>query len=192
MKLNNIIEMTQTFGKTGEHIINAMNSIYDNRKSYDHIGDINQAQVLYKNNIYLIILNNEPIGFFQVFNKNDTALVSNMFIIQKHRKKGWMSMFLFFLKQNESYSKIQLGDRHSEDTIKAIKRISKRFNIYWEKNGKREPYDIKTIDKYYSLIKPTGWNIILENDGDFKDYPKFWNHNSILQDLRIQYDILLD
>jgi hypothetical protein len=191
MKLEELFEMTMKFGKTGLELDDALKNIYNDRKNYKHVGDINKANVLYKNNIYLLINDNIPIGFFQVFKRSKIALVQNMFVSEKFRRAGWMSMFLFFLKQNESYDKIQLGSQHSNDTVEAIKRISSRFKVYWEKDGKIKPYDIETINDFYSDTKETGWNIILENTNDYSHYPKFWNNKDVIPDLRILYDRLL-
>jgi len=192
MKQKELSEMTQSFGKVGSQLSNALKFADVNKGDYSHVGDMNEADVLFKNEVYLIVLNTKSIAFFQVVKRGNTALVQNMYVVPEHRKEGWMSMFLYFLKQNEGYARIQLGDRHSEDTIEAVKRISKRFKVYWEKDGKRYPYTVDTIDKFYSLDAPSGWNIILENDGIFIDYPKFRDDKCVIPDIRLMYDILLD
>jgi hypothetical protein len=97
-------------------------------------------------------------------------------------------MFLVFLKRVEHFNRIILGDLHSEDTIKAVQRIYKRFNTFWFDGTKKIPYDPETIDQFYGLTTKTPWKIILENDYDWSDWPTEWNP----LDLRTWYSGLLD
>jgi hypothetical protein len=105
----------------------------------------------------------------------------NAYVVEVHRKQGLFSAFLFFLKRNEGLSKIVLGELQSEATVEAVRRIYKRFDASWKKDGYREPYDPATVDKYYSSTKPTGWKIVLENDGDFSSWPKFFDLQEALR-----------
>jgi len=195
MKLKELSEMTLRMGKAGNNLANGLEYAFNDRKSYKHVGDIQDSNVLHKGDIYLIVSpKDQPVGIFQIIKNGDTALVQNMYVVSEHRKKGWMSMFLFFLKQNESYSRIQLGDIQSEDTVEAVKRIYVRFDTNWinKRNGERVKYDPDTINNFYSIHKATDWNIVLENDGDFSHCPKFWDKNAILQSNWILYEQLLD
>ena len=112
----------------------------------------------------------DAIAFYRL--KDNEVMI--MYVKPQYRKQKILSMFLFFLKQNENFSKIVLNDRQSEDTVEAVKKISKRFKIHWIKGDEKVPYDINTIDNFYSVEKPTGWKLVLENDGDFSNHPKFW------------------
>lgn len=176
MKICEILrEMTMKHGTMENQLSIYFKSIIKDEKNYKHVGDIEQIKVLKNNDIYLLITDDKPIAFFQVTNSNNVADLQNAYTIPELRKTGIFTKFIWFLKRNEGYNQIRFGDVHSEDTIEVIKAISKRFDTYWQ-NGKGEkiPYDVNTIDQFYSKKHPTDWKIILENNYDFSDWPKFY------------------
>lgn len=143
-----------------------------------HCGDIEDTQVIKaergKLTDYAFFQQTKCVGF-AILNNN---VVVNVYVIPENRKRGLFSAFLFFLKRNEGMHQIVLGDTQSEQTVSAVKRIYKRFNTFWIKDGEKIPYDPNTIDQFYSIAGPTGWQIMLENDGDFSHWPKFWSYIS--------------
>ena len=138
-----------------------------------HVGDIEQYKVYrdkddLKN--FAVFDGNYLIEFFQI---DEKSILQAIYVYPRYRKQGLMSVTLFFLKNAMGFSKIILGDYHSNDTYEAVKRIYKRFQTHWEKDGQRVKYDPETVDQFYSLEKPTGWRLVLENDGIFEDMQYF-------------------
>lgn len=136
------------------------------------VGDIEEYKVYKRDREHFTdyaIFNDGKVVAYAVLEQN---VVENVFVVPEHRKRGLFSMFLFFLKQNEGLSQIIMGMRHSKDTLEAIKRIARRFNIYWSNGKEKVPYSPETTDQFYSETAPTKWKLILENDGDFTDVPK--------------------
>lgn len=150
----------------------------------EHCGDIEEFEIYKKDRKGLIdyaaFLDKKVVAFFTL-DKNEIVAA---FVIKELRKKGLFSAFLFFLKRNEGISQIILGEIHSKDTIEAVKRIYKRFNTSWVKDGKKEKFEPGVEEPYYSIEKPTGWKIMLENDGDFSKWQKFY-HRKLLPDTRL-------
>lgn len=142
-----------------------------------HCGDIEHFKIFKKQRglsytDYAAFLDGVIVAFF-VLEGNE---ITNAFVSKEYRKKGLFSAFLFFLKRNEGLSQIILGDNHSYETVEAVKRIYKRFNTSWFKGIEKIPYDPNQEDPYYSMGKPTGWKIMLENDGDFSKWQKYFHH----------------
>jgi len=178
MKIKEIVnlnEITMKVDSLEKQLSKFFKSISENRNDYKHVGDIEEINVYKNNDIYLLITDNKPVGFYQVIMSNKTGEVQNAYTAPEFRRNGIFTKFIWFLKRNEGYDRIRIGDVQSTDTIEAIKRIAKRFNAYWEnENGETVPYDINTIDQFYSSMHPTGWKIVLENYYDFSDWPKFY------------------
>jgi hypothetical protein len=141
-----------------------------------HCGDIEHFNIYRKQRDsftdYAAFLEGKIVAFF-VLDGNE---ITNAFVSKDYRKKGLFSAFLFFLKRNEGLSKIILGDNHSYETIEAVKRIHKRFETSWFKGDEKVPYNPQQDSPYYSMSKPTGWKIMLENDGDFSKWQKYFHH----------------
>lgn len=172
-------------------VVNSYENLGEYLKEFDHLltdgehcGDIEKFKIYKKPRGKLVdygaFLEDKVVAFFVM--KND--MLMDAFVTKEHRKIGLFSAFLFFLKRNEGHRQIRLSDSHSEDTVEAVKRIYKRFDTYWEKDGKKEKYDPSTIDQYTSRSKGTGWTLVLENDGDFSHWQKF-NHKTLQDDTRL-------
>lgn len=191
MKLSDLHEMTMQAGSLEAPLRKAFEHIsFNEKQKYSHVGDIEEIKVLRGNDIYFLTSEQHDIGFFQVINHGDTGLIQNMFVDTPFPKKGIMSKFFWFLKRNEGFDRIKLGDVHSLDTTQAIQKIAHRFNkVYWERGNKltgveTRPFSPNTIDQFYGTTAPTGWSIVLENDGDFSNWPKFFN----IVDVHTHYD----
>ena len=173
MKMQDLSEMTL---KAGD-LSNSLNLIFQRIKrehdNFEHIGDIGNIKVLQNENFYLLEVD-EPIGFFEVLSINDSRLeIRNAFIDQSQRGNNLFEKFVWFLKRILHFKEIQLGDIHSQDTVALLKKLSLRFDISWEKGSEKEKYSPEKADNFYSVKKPTGWKIVLENDGDFSSWPRF-------------------
>jgi len=181
MKFKTFInEMTMKAGSY-EHLESHLSAFEKVKEEGVHCGDIEHYNVYRRERSsilidYAIFLQDKIIAFFVI----DSGELSTAFVSKSERKKGLFSAFLFFLKRNEGMNEIILVDLHNEDTINAIKRIYKRFKTSWVKGDEKVDFD-PTIEKpYYLLMKPTGWKIMLENDGDFSNYLKFFNEETAL------------
>lgn len=182
-----LFELSMRAGDLSKHLSAYFNQEIKNIESYEHIGDIENIQVFRKDYgtsgiLYILKKGEECISFSQVFKLSEKrALVKNTFTVEKYRRQHAHVNFLFFLKRNEGYSEIELGDIHSKDTLQVIPTLSKRFQVSWENKKSQEKikYDSAEEDKYYSSSKPTGWVILLENDGDFSEWPKFFDESKL-------------
>lgn len=166
MKIDDLVEMTQLV-PSYEHMKTWLPEFQKLLKNGIHCGDIEQFNIykLQRDNLtdYGFFENDICVGF-AVLRQNE---ITNVYIIPEKRQLGLWSMFLFFLKKNEHMSKIILDNRHSEQMLQALKRIYQVFDTSWIKGDEKIPFDPKTTDQFYSKKEPTGWKIMLENDGDF-------------------------
>ena len=172
-----IIEMTMKAGSL-EHRLGSDLPFYQLLLADgEHCGDIEEFEIYKKERKglwdYAAFLNKEVVAYFTL-DKNEIVAA---FVKKEFRKKGLFSAFLFFLKRNENISQILLGEIQSKDTIEAVKRIHTRFKTSWVNGSKKEKFDPNIEEPYYSNMSPTGWKIMLENDGDFSHWPKFFNRD---------------
>jgi hypothetical protein len=188
--LRELSEMTMKAGNLGPALKNYFNHFSANLDGFVHVGDIEKIQVLKKDDIYFLKTADVSVGFFQVLQKPNSCTLQNAFIDDSFRGLKLFEKFIWFLKRNEGYDKIFMGDTHSKDMQNAIKSLSHRFNISWVKDNEKQPYNPDNTDKYYHSMKPTGWVILLENDGDFTDWPKFFNEGLVC--VKQYYDWILD
>lgn len=175
MKLEDLHEMTlrvssyETIGQSLPH--------FQTLKDVGtHCGDMEHFNV-YKSSrdafvYYAVFEKDKCVAFFII--KDDNCLDIG-YVIPEKRQNGILSMFLFFLKRNENITPIEIGQQQSEQMIAALLKIYKRFNTYWIKDGSKVPFDPNTVDQFYSDVHQTGWSIILENDGDFSSWKKFYD-----------------
>ena len=70
-----------------------------------------------------------------------------------------------------------------------IKRIAHRFNTSWQRGNETKSYDPNTTDQFYSSMEKTGWVVVMENGGNFSDWPKFYDPTIL--DNRCFYDMML-
>ena len=140
-----------------------------------HIGDIDNYQVKQYEHFYSLWDKDLLIGFNSLTkDKSDAPIVVDIVLINPDYKgKKLFSKMLWFYKTRLGHSKLMLGDIHSLAMQEVVKSGLSRFKKSWLKNETSEPFDIKTLDKYYDHSKSTGWQLVLENDGDFSNWPKF-------------------
>jgi hypothetical protein len=154
-----------------------------------HVGDIENFAVYKKKNDlenrYAVFDQSKIAAFFITRNN----ILDIVYVVPQYRKQGLFPAILWFLKKNEKLDQIMLGNQHGYDTYRAIKKIYKRFEqVYWLKDGQKIPYHPDTVDQFYSLIGPTGWNIVFENYNKNLGEKRFFNP----LDLSTWYFNLLD
>jgi hypothetical protein len=187
MQLVNMLEMTQSVDSF-EHLAHFMPMIQMQLPNAEHCGDIEKVHVykikLLGSLFYITSHDGKTVlGYYQVDNNE----LIGAYVIPEMRRQNLTAMFLLFLKRSEGMSKIIIGDQQSHNMIAVLQKVYKRFDTNWEKDGKKIPYDPATIDNFYS-DKKTGWQVVLENDGDFSKWPKFYN----LYNTKTWYNQLLE
>lgn len=160
MKINDVTETLITGNP--EKI---MSSIIDNIDvdSLKHVGDIEHYKVLFDNNLYLIMNQDNKVGYAVIEMDGNIPVLDQLYISDVYRGKGIGEMFILYLKRIEGYSKIKFGLQQSLDAMKMVDRISHRFDIYWEKDGETMDYNEVNNDIAYSYGGNTGWQLVLEN-----------------------------
>ena len=141
-----------------------------------HVGDIehfNVFQYIEYPTQYAVFDQDKIAGFFII---EIDGTITAIYVLPEYRRKGLSSTVLHFCKRTLGYSKINFGKHQSNDMVEAIKHIYKLFDTYWEKDGPGEKikYDPSTIDQFYDRMKKTEWKLVMENDGDFSEDPKFF------------------
>lgn len=173
MKLEDLKEMTMRAGNLDRLATAYVNLHKNDWKMGEHVGDIEQFSVIKFNEFFSVWLNDEIISSLKTIPTGDLIEVRNIWTSKKFRGQKILSKLLWFLKTRMGYSKLLLGDVHSQDTQAIVKGGLSRFEKSWYKDGKKEKFSLDTLDKFYSYGKSTGWRILLENDGDFSSWPKF-------------------
>ena len=172
------------------HLKNYFSEFVDDHASYKHIGDIEHFKVLKKGYIYLLMREDVGVAFFEVRKNYKALLIDVVYIDQSFRGKDVFEKFIWFLKKHKGGSKILIGDVHSEKMINAIKKLSKKFEISWVKGNQKIKFDPEKINDFYGVGHTTGWQIMLENGGDFSGWPLFFNARS--PDIKQYYYWLLE
>lgn len=190
MKIEHLFEMTMKV-PSYENLGQTLPHFQQLKTTGTHCGDIEKYNVFKKsrNNMtdYAVFENDTCIAFFVIVNPN---ILKIGYIIPEKRNIGLSPMFLFFLKRNEGMSQIIMGDKQSEQAIKSLSKTSKLFKTSWVKGNHKVPYDPDTIDQFYNYQQPTGWVVMLENEGDFSDWPKYYVHG--VPDLKMYYSSYIE
>ncbi len=136
-----------------------------------HIADIEQYRVIQHGIYYSLWENDQLVAFCSLANADNT--VDDVYVAEEYRGKKIFSMMLWFFKTRLNRDQLILGPVHSAMMQEVIKGLS-RFNKYWIniRTNEKEPFDLKTLDNYYSYLSPTPWRLVLENQGQF-DWPMF-------------------
>lgn len=138
------------------------------------------------------------INYYSLWNQNEFAaivrlsddaipIVDQVWINKDFRRQKLFSKMLWFFKTRLNHPQLLLGRIHSNDMQEVVLGLS-RFKKSWYKNGVIEPFNKDTIDNYYSYAGPTKWFLMLENDGDFSDWPQFNSLNGMPDYIRESYD----
>lgn len=166
MKASNLInEMTMLAGSY-EGLANYLHLFVDYEKTGQYAGDIEQFRVFKQEHLhiikYAVFDKNTVVAFFTT----NTNMLETIYVVPCYRKQGLFPAVLWFLKRNEKFDKVILGAQHSQDIYDSVKRIYKRFEkVYWQKDNKKIDYDPNTVDQFYSITGPSGWQLIFEHYG---------------------------
>jgi len=156
-------------------------------KICDHIGDIDKFVVKKYNNFYSL-WDNAIFVAMASLNNEYIPIVDHVWVNKDYRGQKIFSKMLWFFKTRLNHPQLLLGDIHSSDMQEVVKGLS-RFTKSWYKDGTIKPFDLKTLSSYYSPLQPTGWHLLLENTGNFSNWPKFNNSLDGLPDyIRESYD----
>jgi len=149
-----------------------------------HIADIEQYKVIQHGIYYSLWDNDQLVAFCSLSNADNT--VDDVFVQQDYRNKKIFSMMLWFFKTRLNRTPLLLGPVHSNTMQEVVKGLS-RFKKYWVniKTNEKVPFDINTVDEYYSYLQPTPWRLVLENNGEF-NWPMF-NGNGYIKESYLGY-----
>jgi hypothetical protein len=152
-----------------------------------HIGDIDHFTVKQYKNFYSLWDKGIFVATASLSNDH-IPIVDQVWVDNEYRGQKVFSKMLWFFKTRLNNPKLLLGNVRSTDMQEVVKGLS-RFKKFWYKDGIVEPFDANTLDKYYNRLQPTGWHLLLENVGDFSNWPKFNNSLDGLPDyIKESYD----
>jgi len=140
---------------------------YNNGK---YIADIEQYRVRVYNNYYSL-WNNEQLVAYTSLRDN---VVDDVWVDENLRGQKLFSKLLWFYKSRLNVSPLYLGKVHSPMMLEVVKGLS-RFNKKWfnVRTHKIEPFEVNTITDFYGEHGITDWRLMIENMGDFSDWPMF-------------------
>lgn len=136
-----------------------------------HIADIENYKVI-QDGVYYSLWDDATLVSY--CSLSDDNIVDNVYVTPSYRGKKIFSMMLWFFKTRLNRSPLMIGKVHSTDMQEVVKGLS-RFNKQWYniKTGENATFELDTLDNYYSHLQPTEWRLMLENSGDFSDWPKY-------------------
>ena len=145
-----------------------------------YIADIEQYQVRQYNDYYSLWYRNQLIAYTSL---NDKNIVDDIWVKEEYRGQKIFSKMLWFYKSRLAKNPLFLGKIHSPDMQEVVKGLS-RFKKQWHniKTGQNEPFDIDTLNNFYSSGGSTDWRIMIENTGDFSDWPMFKTGSSYIKE----------
>lgn len=151
-----------------------------------HIGDIENFKLL-QDGIYYSLWDNDVLVAFTSLSNSDNT-VDDVWVNPQYRGKKIFSMMLWFYKTRLGRGRLILGPVHSQAMQEIVKGMS-RFNKYWLniRTNEKQPFDKDTTDNFYSYAGATPWRLVLENTGDFSDWPKFNNNMSYIKESYLPY-----
>ena len=143
-----------------------------------YIADIEQYQVRHLDNYYSV-WDNDQLTAFTSLNENT---VNDVWINEAYRGQKIFSKLLWFYKSRLNISPLILGAIHSPAMQEVVKGLS-RFNKKWynEKTQAVEPFDMATLDQYYSNSGATPWRLMIESTG-IDNWPMFKGSSYIKDD----------
>ena len=177
MKINELTEMTMR-GSDYNNLANKLAKDNEsNWKTGKHIADIEQFKVRVSDSeqlpgalLYTLWDQDTIVAFAALVGDNE---VDGVWVNPEYRGQRILSKLLWFFKTRLNKNPLILGDIHSKDMQEVVKGLS-RFEKKWYniRTKEVEPFDLATLDKYYSSVRPTHWRLMLENDGEF-NWPMF-------------------
>lgn len=144
-----------------------------------HIADIEQYQVREYNDYYSVWDNNKLIAYTSL----KASIIDDVWVDESYRGQKLFSKLIWFYKSRLNQNPLYLGKIHSpmmQEVVKGLSRFKKRwYNI---QTHQTEPFDVNTLDDYYSDYGSTDWRLVLENTGDFTDWPMFNTGSSYIKE----------
>lgn len=141
-----------------------------------HIADIQEYQVLATS-----VPDSDMVNY-SLWNQDDLVAyvtlhghqVRNSWVDVQHRGQRIFSKMLWFFKTRLNINPLIIGDVHSRHMQEVIQGLS-RFHKQWINMATGETRDFLpgNQDEFYSYTGPTGWQLMLENSGNFVDWPRF-------------------
>lgn len=160
-----ISEMTQRAGNLEPSLKRFVDNAIHRKDKFKHVGDIEEhCQVFKFENEYLLYDSDKFIGYFFVDKPENRFRLRLAYIDGQSRGKNYFEYFIWFLVRHESVEELEISDVQSKTSEEALKKLSYRMDLHWEKDGNKEKYDPSTVDKYYS-VKPAGWTVVICNEG---------------------------
>lgn len=185
MKINEInssIDETMLSGNLEDNSNKTFNNLAKHLNEYSSVGNIDGEYNVVKwsdgtnSNYFLLNSQDAPIALYVVVKiSNSRILLKVMHVIPLYRKKSITARFIWFLKREEHFKEIQIGNIISPDTKHLINRLSHSFHVWWESEDEKIKYTDADFNKYSSQYKPTEWNIVLENDHNFTNLGTYTN-----------------
>lgn len=176
MKVNDIVtEMTMRAGNLDKRATDFADTNAQRWYQGKHVGDIDSF-VVKKDGIYFSVWDGDTLIAFSSVSTQNPVVVDDVWVNGEYRGQKILSKLLWFYKSRLGHDKLILGDVHSKDTTDIIIGGGlSRFTKLWIniRTNQTEPYDPATVDSFYSWVGPTPWRLMLENDGDFTDWPVF-------------------
>ena len=173
-----ISEMTQRAGDIESGMLRYVENAKSRFDSFKRIGDIEEhCQVFKLDNEYLLYDSDRFIGYFFIDKNGERFRLRLAFVDRDYRGKNYFEYFIWFLVRHESMEEIEISDVHSIATEEALKKLSYRMDLHWEKDGKKEKYEPGSVNKYYGA-RPTGWVVVICNEGAtkaFEDWPRYFD-----------------
>lgn len=144
-----------------------------------YIADIEQYKVYQYNNYYSMWDDNQLVAFSSLKDN----IVDDVWVKLEYRGQKLFSKLLWFYKSRLAINPLIIGGVHSPMMQEVIKGLSK-FNKHWYnvKTHQVEPFDLNTLNDYYSGHGITDWRIMIENMGDFSGWPMFRTGSSYIKE----------
>ena len=189
--------MTMSVGDLSYNLSRYMSNYgKDFPKAHTHDGDIEEIQVWSCNNhkgIYLFVSDAKPIGWFCINTKPFGSELTAIYVDEKFKGLRLFEKVCWYIKMHLKLFPLFLGDVHSIATRGVIKKIASvnRLKVSWFniETDSKEAF-LKNPELGYSNEKTTPYRIMLENDGNFDDWNRFFSLSEC--SIKQFYDFLLE
>ena len=146
-----------------------------------HVGDIENYNVLQDGYFFSVWDGNELAAFTSLTGYAETNTIDDVWVNPAYRGQKLLSKLIWFYKTRLNRNNLILGKVHStimQEVVKGLSRFKKQW--YNLKTKEKKPFSIDTLDDFYSHLHSTPWRLMLENSGDFSDWPKFTEGKSFV------------
>lgn len=181
MKLLPILEMAVRGGSFEKEALAFGISKTDKWLESEVIANIDSFDVRKVKNHYSVWDGTVLVAFASL-STSEPPIVDDVWVKPEYRGKGVFAKLLWFFKSREGHPKLLIGGVHSEMMQDVIKKLS-NFKKSWYKNGEVQPFDPKTLDKFYTGFGSSHWQLMLENNDDLSlaAIQRWWIHQRIIR-----------